>query len=190
MTWNVPTSGKIASALNITSTTDSSSKDTGCLILEGGLGVEKKATFGGGINGTTTNDSAAAGCVGEFTSATLSDTNAISLTTATAANITSVSLTAGDWDVSGNILYVPQSTTVRDRSLAGINTTSASLPDDQDRGWVSYGSADSNGRVYGVLTPVTRISLSSTTTVYLVAYANFSGGTLSAYGKIRARRVR
>lgn len=47
---------------NITNTTDSSSKDTGCLVLEGGLGVEKSVYIGlnlviGGdltVNGTTT----------------------------------------------------------------------------------------------------------------------------------------
>jgi hypothetical protein len=62
VTWNVPSSNKRASSLNITDTTESSSKDTGCLILEGGLGVEKKATFGSTIGvGNTTPSASGAG---------------------------------------------------------------------------------------------------------------------------------
>ena len=191
VSWNVPTSGKIASALNITDTTDSSSKDTGCLILEGGLGVEKKATFGGGINGTTTNDSAAAGCVGEYVSSTIAAGSAISLTTGTSANLTSISLTAGDWDVDANVGFVPTSTTNRDRSIAAINATSATLPNGEDQGVVVFGSTvDANARIWTVRAPTTRVSISSTTTYYLVVRGDFTVSTLTAYGSIRARRVR
>ena len=39
----------ISSAITLTNTTDSSTKDTGALILEGGLGVEKSIVAGGGL---------------------------------------------------------------------------------------------------------------------------------------------
>jgi hypothetical protein len=39
-------------------------------------------------------------------------------------------------------------------------------------------------------TPVVRLSLAATTTVYLVSRATFTVSTLKAYGTIRARRVR
>ena len=58
------------------------------------------------IIGTTTNDDAAAGKIGEYQSAGIGFGSAISLTTATPANVTSISLTAGDWDVSGVIYFV------------------------------------------------------------------------------------
>jgi hypothetical protein len=39
-------------------------------------------------------------------------------------------------------------------------------------------------------TPVYRFTLTSTSTVYLIGRANFTAGTVSGYGHIRARRVR
>ena len=46
----------LATGLLVNSTTDSSSKDTGAIVTEGGLGVEKSATFGGNltVSGTAT----------------------------------------------------------------------------------------------------------------------------------------
>lgn len=45
----------VSSAITLTNTTDSTTKDTGALILEGGLGVEKSIVIGGGITVGTTN---------------------------------------------------------------------------------------------------------------------------------------
>jgi hypothetical protein len=55
----------------------------------------------GQLPGTATNDSAAAGDVGEYVSSVIATGSATSFTTATAKNITSISPTAGDWDVQG-----------------------------------------------------------------------------------------
>jgi hypothetical protein len=55
----------------------------------------------GQIPGTATNDDAAAGKLGEIISSNIVVGSAVSLTTNTPANITSLSLTAGDWDVWG-----------------------------------------------------------------------------------------
>src|ERR1019366_4169569 len=67
------------------------------------------ATFGqipvitpGQIVGTATNDNATAGNVGEHIQAVASNVVA---TDATFVNITSISLTAGDWDVTGISVY-------------------------------------------------------------------------------------
>lgn len=139
-----------------------------------------------GIVGTTTNNSANAGSVGEYITAT---GTAVSLSTGTVANITSISLTAGDWDVQGNVTYNPAGTTIVQGGGAGVNTTSVTLPADPldtHMGAVNYGT----GTAPSLIAPVQRILIASTTTVYLVAYANFTTSTCTATGIIRARRVR
>jgi len=140
------------------------------------------------IAGTATNDNATAGNIGEHSSSLIAAGSAVSLTTNTSANVTSLSLTAGDWDVEGAINYTETTSTVTART-GGISTTSATLPTD--------GSEVENGFLTTVVTtkagitvPRKRISISATTTVYLVARAVFSAGTEAAYGQLTARRVR
>lgn len=138
-----------------------------------------------GIAGTVTNDSAQAGSVGEFKSGTTSGT---SLTTSTAAACASVSLTAGDWDVSGNIRYNPAGTTTISGLSAGISTTATS------QGGLGAQSQTiatlSTGQSQLLVTPIVRESLSATTTIYLTGYAIFGTSTMTCDGMIRARRIR
>ncbi len=138
------------------------------------------------IVGTSTNDNAAAGSVGEFVSSTVTLGSPVALTTATAANITSISLTAGDWDVSGNtnVLYTGANTV----SIGWISTTSATLPDADKRYQISITNAGTVVEAVGIAT--SRLSLAGTTTVYLSVSATFSTGGASGYGNIYARRRR
>ena len=140
------------------------------------------------LTGTTTNDSAAAGYVGQIISSLVASGSAVSLTTATVANVTSISLTAGDWDVQANV-NVTLSNATATASSSGINTTSATIPTD--------GSEVFNGQQTTTLSaslsttiPRKRISVASTTTVYLCTKSTFSLGSVSAFGGITARRVR
>lgn len=140
------------------------------------------------VYGSRTNDSGAAGTFGEYIEGVLASGSATGLTTATAKNVTSISLTAGDWDVTGVVDYVLTAATATDFK-SGSSSTSA-----------TFGGQDSSVNMplivtllsdtYGQMIPVQRFSLASTTTVYLVAQATFSAGTVDAYGTIRARRVR
>jgi hypothetical protein len=138
-----------------------------------------------GIVGTTTNDSANAGSIGEFVTATAS---AVSLTSNTPANITSISLTAGDWDVTGNVQFNAAASTVIQSALASAGVTSATLNASPDRAVIESTQATSNP--VSLIAPVQRISISSTTTVFLVGDCNFTVSTATADGRIRARRVR
>jgi len=144
------------------------------------------------ISGTTTNDSAAAGNVGEFVTASLASGSAISLTNGTSANITSISLTAGDWDVRGVLGLQGGATTVVILQQCCITTTSATLDISPDKAAIVFSNNTPFGSTGRILlsAPVTRISLSGTTTVYLVANCNFTTSTLTGYGTISARRVR
>src|SRR5262245_57492548 len=81
----------------------------------------------GAIRGTSTNDSAAAGYVGELMESEVLTGSAVSLTNNTAANVTSLSLTAGDWDVWGSVAFNAVAGTAN-LVVGAINTTSATLP--------------------------------------------------------------
>jgi hypothetical protein len=146
------------------------------------------------IVGTTTNDNAVAGIVGEFISSTIAAGSAVSLTTATAANITSISLTAGDWDVAANLTYTGGATTNLTRLISSISTTTATIgtggtTNRTDDGFPATFVPFVNGDISSVV-GTHRISIAVTTTVYLVGFAAFSVSTCSGYGQIRARRVR
>lgn len=145
------------------------------------------------IVGTTAVGNAAAGSVGEYVSSIIASGSAVALTTGNTANVTSISLTAGDWDIWGNTFFLPAATTNVTFCLGGWNTASATLSFVADKanivtytsgGVVTGGVNIAGGMFQG------RLNISSTTTVYLVAQGNFTVSTLSAWGSIQARRVR
>src|SRR5262249_6297435 len=63
------------------------------------------------IVGTTTNDDAPEGNIGELLSSFIASGSAVSLTTGVAANITSILITPGDWDVTANAYFSATATT-------------------------------------------------------------------------------
>jgi hypothetical protein len=147
-------------------------------------------TSGKGVKGVSTNTNATAGNVGEYISSTVAY-NAVTLTTGVQANVTSISLTAGDWDVSGSCLVDGPSTTVLNYMLAGFSSTSATLPVYQYRNALYFqGGATPFSTVNVYANPPTfRFSLSATTTIYMVVMAGFSVNFLTSGGYIAARRV-
>lgn len=153
---------------------------TGALSRSGGGGVP--------IEGTNTNDNAAAGYVGEYIESEVLSGSSISLTNNVTANITSISLTAGDWEVWGTTAFgVGIGTSA---IYGGINTTSATLPTAPGKG--AYYALNDSSAVISPNMPVgrRRFLISSTTTIYLVAKATFSSGSVNAFGVISARRMR
>ncbi|WP_257806316.1 beta strand repeat-containing protein [Burkholderia glumae] len=139
-----------------------------------------------GIKGTVAGDNANAGSVGEFINSSFSSVNVSN--TATAQNLTSVTLTPGDWDVEGAATYTSGTGATMSIWLAGVNTTSGTMPS-LGNYFQSGGSITATGAATAI-PPVTRINVSSATTVYLVGEAVFSGGSVTAAGFLRARRVR
>ncbi|CDY79487.1 Phage protein [Caballeronia glathei] len=140
------------------------------------------------IVGTTTNNNANAGSVGEYQS---NSTAGTSLTSSTAANATSITnLPAGDWDVSCAVTFAPAAGVTPTVLAAGINTTSATVPGSNLGGFVQLASGFPIAAAQVLETPTVRVSLASPTTTFCVAQSTFSGGTMTANGFIRARRVR
>lgn len=144
-----------------------------------------------GIIGTATNDNAAGGSVGEDISSTLTSSSAVGLTTNLPHNITSIALTAGDWDVWGGVAFTTTSSTIVTAYIGGISLSSAALPAlPTDAASLQYFPAGvTNLNTYF---PVgsTRISTSSSSlNVFLVAQSSFTS-SVGAYGIISGRRRR
>ena len=162
-------------------------------VAQNSSGLVKSA---GQLKSTNTNDDAATGYVGEYVEASIAAGSAISLTTVTAANVTSISLTAGDWDVTAIAAFVTAATTSVTNRLVAISKTSATLPsvNPYASGEViseSRMAADVAGAVQNTRdVPTIRVSLSATTTMYLVVRSSFTVSTQTAHGVLWARRVR
>ncbi|PRF97454.1 hypothetical protein C6Q14_28345 [Burkholderia ambifaria] len=137
-------------------------------------------TSTGGIVGTTTNDNANAGSIGEYQTNTASG---VALTNTVYTNVTTLSLSAGDWDIEGFCAYGGSGTGIT-ASVCGINGVSATNPGSPNS-VTQFVSSLSNQ-----ITWVSRFSLSGTSTIYLGSQANFTGGSVTVSGWLRARRVR
>jgi hypothetical protein len=150
------------------------------LILDGTAGVTGPATKV--IVGTTTNDDAAAGYVGEYISSSV--TSATAGTTAT--TLTSIPLTAGDWDISISV----NSGGVPGTSIGfrvGLSTTSATFLTDYQE--VCFVYQDTVQSVMSGCIPNMRKSIASTTTYYLIAQS-YTTANIYVQGRISARRRR
>ena len=152
--------------------------------------------------GTTTNDNAPAGYIGERIISTVPIGSSVSLVNNTGKSITSISLTAGDWDVSGGVDLTFGATTNWTQIFAEPSPTDNNIAIGQAGGSgidpeaiVQLASSNASGNVPGAVTfnaplPVARISLAATTTIFLVVEVLFTVSTVTAFGSIRARRVR
>lgn len=138
-----------------------------------------------GIIGSSTNDSAAAGSVGEIIQSTVTVASAIGLTSGISANVTTISLTAGDWDVFGNITVFGTGIT---SVTGGISIVSATRPD----GSIMMEYIPTAGTTTTAFaTPVVnvRFTLNSSLTAYLVVNSTFTTSA-SVCGYLGARRRR
>ena len=130
--------------------------------------------------GTATNDNAAAGIIGEWIESFVS----LSLTTAT-MNITSIALTAGDWDLSACVNY--NGSKANSRLTLGISLVSAtfegSYGKEKNMNLVSSTSSFGSAEI-----PRLRKSLAAAATVYLVGSLDVNADSVTAY--FTARRSR
>ncbi len=133
------------------------------------------------------------GKIGEFVSGAIEFDAPVSLTTNVDANVTSISLTPGDWDVWGIVYFSGGATTIVTNLVVSVSPTSATQNTGNGR-WASevYASETifSASRVPSLALAQTRFILSATTTYYLTARASFTVSTCTAYGIIQARRRR
>lgn len=129
--------------------------------------------------------------IGEYIESSVAQGSAIALTTATTANITSIVLTPGDWNVFGVVGLLPAASTSITTRSGGSSATSATLG-----ALGSFFASPSAatvpgavGQVHVIPTVRVQVAAGSSTTIYLVAQSTFTVSTMSAYGLISARRI-
>ena len=127
-------------------------------------------------SGVVDGSDAVAGQIGEYMTASASG---VGLTNNVPANVVSLDLTAGDWDVAGNAqISSPGGTrNIFGAGLDGIDTMIAAT-------FPTTGTT-----VNGINAALRRYNVTATTTVWLQAMGSFSGSA-TASGTIRARRMR
>lgn len=142
------------------------------------------------VTGTTTNDDASAGVIGEVKKASVTTKQEISSSNVF-TNITSISLTAGDWDVVGTAWYGAHGATLTDGIITVVSAYSGDTQTDHVDGDNQIYTSTMVSNNMGGATVIARFSLASTTTIYLKCNIPYSaGGPPRAGGTIKARRVR
>lgn len=143
------------------------------------------------VAGTATNDAATAGNLGEFLSTTVLAGAAVALTTATPADVATLALTAGDWDVWGSVVFACAAGTVATAIAGWIGTASATVPTLPNGGAMAQLSATFGaGTTLALPVGSSRVSLAAPATMYLSCQSTFTVSTEGAYGFIGARRRR
>jgi hypothetical protein len=177
------------------------------LWYEKGVGWELKsaALTDGGLIGRIDNVSAPTGVVGEQIQVKVASGSAVSTGATNAiANVASITLTPGDWNVWGEVVFTSTSSasaTVLTKAQAVLSTTSAANFTSSDASSYTIQTATSNVSATGAGTDMgsvqigpTRITVAGTTQqVWLNVRPNMTGtvttNAVGAWGNIRAIRT-
>lgn len=135
------------------------------------------------MKGNNTNTAPPAGFIGEQ----ISSQTSVALTTGVTANVTSINITAGIWDLSGIVMVLPSVSITSMIFGTGPNSASFTGINFGDNGAQANAGASPAG-LFTLSTPSFRVRLTATTTYYLVVQGNFAG-TATAAGRISATRV-
>lgn len=138
-----------------------------------------------GIVGTTTNDTAAAGNVGEYS---IGVSVLVTTGTTTWVNTTIIALTAGDWDVSGVVSFAKNTSNYTDVAMA-ISVNSGNTTTDQVEG-NNQATFSTTGSLASLSIPNYRLSIVGLTFVYLKSRPTFSTGSYVYSSRLSARRIR
>lgn len=145
----------------------------------------------GQMPGTATNDNAAAGNVGEYISSSAPGTT-VSLTTNTFANSgAAIVLTAGDWDVGANATFFPAATTSISQWACSITATTGTVDNTNGRvDMINTAPVVTGSTTQNCVVGPTRISVATSTSIWLVVRSIFTASTQTAGGFLWARRAR
>ena len=175
--FNTDSSGNIAL---VEPAFDGNTTNTGLLTVTGGIA--------GKIDGTTI----AAGVIGERISSFIIASSSLALTNNTYVDITNIPLSAGIWDVCANVGFTYSGGSPTGTALVcGISTTSGNSGTGLYQGdnAVSIPTMPTNVVDLCLTIPSWRVTINTTNTYYLKAFALFTVNDVKAYGRISAVRV-
>lgn len=175
----------------ITNPTVSTGTFTSPALITPNLGVATATSLAfspntNGVVGVVNGSVAAAGYLGEFINSSVLSAAAVSLVSGSPIAVTSISLTPGLWMVSGNVSFVFSASTSSSVNLVGASNDSATLPDSSLFMDIFVTTTITNS---GWSVPTRIYNLTSTTTIFLLAYATYSTITMKACGNIVGVRI-
>lgn len=201
-TWVTPSgAGTVTGPASSTNTALARWNGTaGTVIQDSGVTLGSTGNFGrtGGvaIQGTNTNDSPPAGWVGEIISSSVAPSSPVPLTSGIIANVASIQLSPGDWDVNCLFGFNGATSTQVKYIICSVSQTSATLDTTAGHRNDIYYSNTASVTIFGVgntpacTIPPIQYLVNATTTVYAVALSEFATSTMSSFGYIQARRSR
>jgi len=134
--------------------------------------------------GVTDGSEAKAGEIGEYLTAS---GGPLSIANNTPTNIATLPLTAGDYDVWGQVAFTAAGTTHPTQIGASISTVSATL----QQATTLLGAAFTTGATLTIGTAGSaRVNVAAATTAYLVGFSTFTTAGMTASGTVYARRAR
>ena len=139
-------------------------------------------------SGSGTGTDAPSGDIGEFVTATVGAGDAVPLDDLTPTDIVSFDLEAGDWEIWGEVTFVPGVGTVTTEIDAWIGNRPAGTTEDWTGGHVALRAPFTTGASQTLATGRARLLSAGSQTVYLIAEVEASG--MTAHGTLQARRVR
>lgn len=189
----------VASAVNYLTISNSITSVAPVIVpagLDNNIGIVINTKGDGTVNikGAIDGSNASSGYWGEFVSSSVALGSAVSLTSSITATVTTISLSAGDWDITALVNNVPGAGTITSSLFCAINTSSSfpsALGDGSTSGYVGFNNMTGNANSQRVQAhPSLRLNVTGTTTVYLLTNSVFSISTQAVYGWISARRIR
>lgn len=144
------------------------------------------------LKGTTTNDNAAAGYIGQLIESEVLQGSAVTLTSTASKNVTFIPLSGGDYDVWGNVFFLGNAATTTTSYLAAINSVTDALPTFPGKGGLGGLSGQFPAGFTGqcLNAGTLRVQVTTSANIYLVAQCTFAVNSMSAFGYIGARRRR
>lgn len=144
-----------------------------------------------GIRGVTNGSDATAGNIGEYFSANRAQASGFSLANITHTTVVTLTLPAGDWDISGLAQFNPAATTTFRNLLGGFTTTTNGNPAVSQFAYADQGypvGYTLGGYATSIFVPNYRFVCTTTSNLYLNVFAEFATSTMTGYGFMTARR--